>query len=227
MKRVLILVYVTGDTHGNFERFKEKSLKKLKRNDTIIVCGDFGFIWNNSYAEKVNLRKLSELKYNVAFVDGCHENFDLLYKYPMQTWNGGKVHMINDNIVHLMRGQVYTIDGLKVFAFGGGHSDDIEIRKETNSWYPKEEPTHEEVLDGVNNLIANDYHMDYIITHEPPSSVKTCLDIQTVHRLECDAFFEQIKDNCTYKHWFFGKCHENKFIPLRFSALFDEVVPLT
>ena len=57
MKRVLILVYVTGDTHGNFERFKEKSLKKLKRNDTIIVCGDFGFIWNNSYAEKVNLGK--------------------------------------------------------------------------------------------------------------------------------------------------------------------------
>lgn len=220
------MVYVTGDTHGNFDRFREKSLKKLKRNDTIIVCGDFGFIWNNSYAERVNLRKLSELKYNVAFVDGCHENFDLLYKYPIETWNGGKAHIISDNVIHLMRGQVYTIDDIKIFTFGGGHSGDIEIRKETNSWYSQEEPTPEEVLDGVNNLISCDYNIDYVITHEPPSSIKSCLDIENSHRLECDAFFEQIKDNCNFKHWFFGKCHENKFIPLRFSALFDEVVKL-
>lgn len=220
------MLYVTGDTHGNLERFKEKSLKKLKKNDTLLICGDFGFIWDNSRLEKNNLKKLSDLKYTIAFVDGCHENFDLLYSYPVETWNGGKVHVISDNIVHLMRGQIYNIDGLKVFAFGGGHSEDIEIRKETNTWYPQEEPSPEEVLDGVNNLIACDYKVDYIITHEPPSSIKMCLDIDVFHRLEFDAFFEQIKDNCTFKHWFFGKCHENKFIPVRFSALFDEVVKL-
>jgi len=221
------LLYVTGDTHGTFDRFKEKNVKKLKHNDTIIVCGDFGFIWNGSYSERATLRKLSELKFNVAFVDGCHENFDLLYSYPTKTWNGGKAHIISDNIIHLMRGQVYTIDGLKVFTFGGGHSDDIEIRKETNSWYPQEEPTPEEVLEGVNSLIAHDYKVDYIITHEPPSSIKYCLGLETSHRLECDAFFEQIKKNCTFKHWFCGKCHENKFIPPKFSVLFDEVVSLT
>lgn len=221
-----LMLYVTGDTHGNLERFKEKSLKKLKKNDTLLICGDFGFIWDNSRLEKNNLKKLSDLKYTIAFVDGCHENFDLLYSYPVETWNGGKVHVISDNIVHLMRGQIYNIDGLKVFAFGGGHSEDIEIRKETNTWYPQEEPSPEEVLDGVNNLIACDYKVDYIITHEPPSSIKMCLDIDVFHRLEFDAFFEQIKDNCTFKHWFFGKCHENKFIPVRFSALFDEVVKL-
>lgn len=218
------MLYVTGDTHGNLERFKEKSLKKLKKEDTLIICGDFGFIWNNSRLEKNNLRKLSELKYTIAFVDGCHENFDLLYSYPIETWNGGKVHVISDNIVHLMRGQVYNIEGFKIFTFGGGHSDDIEIRKETNTWYPKEEPSPEEVLEGVNNLIACDYKVDYIITHEPPSSIKMCLDIDVFHRLEFDAFFEQIKEECAFKHWFFGKCHENKFIPVRFSALFDEVV---
>jgi len=220
------LVYVTGDTHGNFDRFKEKSLRKLKKDDTIIVCGDFGFIWNNSRAEKNSLRKLSELKYNVAFIDGCHENFDLLSSYPVTSWKGGKAHIISDNVIHLMRGQIYDIDNLKIFTFGGGHSDDIEIRKEANSWYPQEEPTPEEVLEGVNNLIAYDYKVDYIITHEPPSSIKMCLDIDMFHRLECDAFFEQIKDNCSFEHWFFGKCHENKFIPPKFSALFDEVVKL-
>jgi predicted phosphodiesterase len=220
------LIYVTGDTHGNIERFKERSLKKLKKRDTLIVCGDFGFIWDNSRLEKSNLRKLSELRYTVAFVDGCHENFDLLSQYPIVDWNGGKAQQVCENVFHLMRGQVYTIDGTKFFTFGGGHSDDIEIRKETQSWYAQEEPTPEEVLEGVNSLIANDYNVDFVITHEPPSSIKMCLDIEMFHRLEFDSFFEQIKENCTFKHWFFGKCHENKFIPPKFSALFDEVVKL-
>ena len=122
--------------------------------------------------------------------------------------------------------RIRTIQDKKIFTFGGGHSDDIEIRKEANSWYPQEEPTPEEVLEGVNNLIANDYKLDYVITHEPPSSIKLCLGIDMFHRLECDAFFEQIKEKCEFKHWFFGKCHENRFIPPRFSVLFDEVVPL-
>ncbi len=226
MKGVIILIYVTGDTHGNFERFKEKSIKRLKRNDTLIVCGDFGFIWDGSRQERANLKRLSDLKFNVAFVDGCHENFNLLYSYPTQNWCGAKARIISDNVIHLMRGQVYTIEDKKIFTFGGGHSDDIEIRKEANSWYPQEEPTPEEVLEGVNNLIANDYKLDYVITHEPPSSIKLCLGIDMFHRLECDAFFEQIKEKCEFKHWFFGKCHENRFIPPRFSVLFDEVVPL-
>ncbi|MGN1411156.1 MAG: hypothetical protein ACI4WH_01430 [Oscillospiraceae bacterium] len=220
------MVYVTGDTHGNFERFKEKPLRKLKKGDTLIVCGDFGFLWNESHQEKNSLKKLSELRYNVAFVDGCHENFNLLYSKPIQDWNGGKVHAIAKNIFHLMRGQVYTIDGLKFFTFGGGHSDDIEIRKDANSWYPQEEPTPEEVLQGADSLVAIDYNVDYIITHEPPFSIKKCLNVEVSHHLEFDDFFEQVKENCNFEHWFFGKYHMNKFIPPRFSALFDEVVPL-
>jgi hypothetical protein len=223
---VLFLIYITGDTHGNIERFKEKPIKKLKKDDTLIVCGDFGFIWDDSRTERANLKKLSEMKYNIAFVDGCHENFDLLDKYPITDWHGGKAQLISNNIIHLMRGQVYNIENKKFFTFGGGHSNDIEIRKETNTWYAKEEPTPEEVLEGVNNLIVHDYKVDYIITHEPPSSIKMCLDIDMFHRLEFDSFFEQIKTNCSFKHWFFGKCHENKFIPSNFSALFDEVVKL-
>lgn len=220
------MVYVTGDTHGNIERFKEKILKKLKKGDTLIICGDFGFLWNDSRQEKNNLKKLSSLKYNVAFVDGCHENFNMLYSKPVDTWNGGKVHVIADNIFHLMRGQIYNIDGFKIFTFGGGHSEDVEIRKDTKSWYEQEEPTPQEVIEGANNLVSVDYKLDYIITHEPPFSIKKCLNVEFSHRLECDEFFEEITQNCTFEHWFFGKYHMNKFIPPRFSALFDEIVPL-
>ena len=69
-----------------------------------------------------NLKKLSSLPFTIAFVDGCHENFDLLEQYPIEEWNGGKIHRISENIVHMMRGQVFYIQGKKIFTFGGGIS---------------------------------------------------------------------------------------------------------
>lgn len=36
------MIYITGDIHGDFSRFKSPLLRKLKKNDALIVCGDFG-----------------------------------------------------------------------------------------------------------------------------------------------------------------------------------------
>ena len=51
----------------------------------------------------------------------------------MEKWHGGKVHKINDSIIHLMRGQVYNIDNNNIFTFGGAASVDKEFRKENVS----------------------------------------------------------------------------------------------
>ena len=45
------MIYVTGDTHGEYGRILEFD-KKLKKDDAIIVCGDFGFIFQNDDKEK-------------------------------------------------------------------------------------------------------------------------------------------------------------------------------
>lgn len=220
------MIYITGDTHGDFSRFKDSITRKIKRGDTLIVCGDFGFIWDGSKSENNILKKIGDLRYTVAFVDGCHENYNLLDQYPETEWNGGKAAVITGNLVHLKRGQVYTIEGKKFFTFGGGHSQDIDIRRETDTWYEQEQPTKEDVEEGVKNLTAHDGVVDYIITHEPPQSLKKCLDLDIYHHLETDAFFEQILSDCVYSKWFFGKCHINKIIPPKFYALFDNVVRL-
>ena len=34
------MVYVTGDTHGEWERFKSKEMRKLRAGDTLVICGD-------------------------------------------------------------------------------------------------------------------------------------------------------------------------------------------
>ena len=54
-----------------------------------------------------------------------HENFDRLYGYPQKEWHGGEVHEIRPHVLHLMRGQVFEIDGKKIFTFGGASSHDI------------------------------------------------------------------------------------------------------
>ena len=90
------LIYVTGDTHGDFTRFQSPILKKAEEGDYLIVCGDFGFFWDDSKKEQKLRQKIDKLKFTVCFVDGCHENYDLLEKYPTRKWNGG-VARINEN----------------------------------------------------------------------------------------------------------------------------------
>ena len=86
-------LYVTGDIHGDCKEILEYvRAKNLDNQDYVIVAGDFGCIWNGSKGENQRLDRISqELDgCNLAFVDGNHENFNLLDKYPVEIWNGGK-----------------------------------------------------------------------------------------------------------------------------------------
>jgi len=97
-------------------------------DDYLIVCGDFGYIFRGKDYEISFLNDLENLDATILFIDGNHENFDLLYSYPVETWNSGKIHRIRKNVIHLMRGQVFSIDGYTFFTMGGGYSLDKYIR---------------------------------------------------------------------------------------------------
>lgn len=221
------MVYITGDTHGEWERFREKELRQLGTGDTLIICGDFGFLWNGSRKERSVLKKMEDLPYTVAFLDGCHENFDMLERCPVEDWNGAPVHRVRSNVVHLMRGQIYTIEKQTFFVFGGGHSQDYEIRRDTPNWWEQEHPSHGEIRQAVARLAACGNRVDYILTHEPPASLKDCLGVDVFQRLEIHTFFEDVIRMCTYRKWFFGKCHIDRYIPMKFFAVFKKILPVT
>lgn len=47
------MIYVTGDTHadidiGKLSTSKFPQQKSLTKNDYLIVCGDFGLVWDGS-----------------------------------------------------------------------------------------------------------------------------------------------------------------------------------
>lgn len=95
------MIYITGDTHGNQYKWVEQIGSVLSPADIILVCGDFGVgFWNGRYwSEETFYDFLSEQKYIVLFIDGNHENFDKLNSYPVETWSGGKVHKIRNNVI--------------------------------------------------------------------------------------------------------------------------------
>ena len=108
-------IYITGDTHGGFQRFGSKYFpqqKNMGREDYMIVAGDFGGLWDGSPKDQYWLDWLEEKPFTTLFVDGNHENFDLLNTLPERQWNGGRVHVVREHVLHLMRGQVFTFGGL-------------------------------------------------------------------------------------------------------------------
>lgn len=219
------MIYITGDTHGEMGRFEDSSVKKLKKGDTLIVCGDFGFLWDGGPKEEKSLKKLGKKKYQILFVDGTHENFDLLGRYPPQEWNGGLARRISGNLYHLMRGQIYTIEGKTFFTFGGGESTEKQARIEAGKWWEQEMPTLNEMRAGVENLKKADMRVDYIVTHEPaPRVMPENTARGTINQLE--AFFQQIDGQVQFKTWFFGSVHKDRRITARYTAVFNEVLPV-
>lgn len=221
------MIYFTGDIHGDTERLSRANLNMMKSGDTLIVCGDFGFIWNNDKSENKIINSLSKRNYNICFVDGIHENFDILNSLPITEWNGGKVHKISGNIFHLMRGQIYTIEGKKLFAMGGGEDTDLDLDDEDDISEHKEIPTASELLSGVAAMESCGYKVDYIVTHEPPATTRDFLllsENKTLRVTALGAYLDELSQQTEYSKWFFGSMHIDKFISASQVALFRNIV---
>ncbi len=217
------MIYVTGDMHADLSRFKDPALRKLRKQDALIICGDFGFIWDGSKREKKLLKKIGKLPYNVLFVEGSHENYDLLEQYEVSEWCGGKTRLISGRLRQLMRGQVFTIAEKTVFTFGGGQTDDIYELVEGSNWWQREIPSEEELAEGLENLEKVGNAVDFVITYEPPSKMQDFL-VGTGDRNHINTYLNEIYEKIDFKSWFFGKLHLNKLVPPKYYAVYDNVV---
>lgn len=256
-------IWITGDIHGNpFERFatacfpeqKDKELFPDDKSSVVIICGDFGCVWDfrgESNEEKYNLKWLEEKPWTTIFVDGNHENHKRLAEYPVKEWNGGKVHEIRPHVLHLMRGEVYTINGIKFFAFGGASSHDIKdgildrndfadeedfketyklwwrqgrmFRVKDMSWWSEELPTDAEMENGIKNLAAHDNKVDYIISHTPSSSIIALLGHGFYKQDVLTKYLEDIRATTEYKKHYSGHMHVDRYVNENDVILFEDI----
>lgn len=230
------MIYITGDTHGDYDISKINTTnwalqKQLTRDDYLIICGAFGGVWYNNRKDNYLLNWHEKKPYTSLFVDGNHENFDALEQYPVTTWKGGSVHMIRPHVIHLMRGQIYTIDGSTFFTFGGGTSADKSSRKEGISWWPQEVPTPSEMDVAIKNLARHHNQVDYIITHAAPQSVLwqqiPCHRADLRIDCPCEDFFENLMKTVTYQQWFCGHYHLDTYLAeARLKVLYNNIYAL-
>lgn len=206
-----ILIYITGDTHGEIARFKLVA-PFLHAGDTLIVAGDFGCIFGRD-SDDFKLAQLCQLHYTIAFIDGNHECFPKINSYPEEMWNGGKVHRIAPNIVHLMRGQVFEIEGLRIFTMGGGYSLDKGMRLPGISWWYEELPNAREYDEGQRNLERYDCCVDFIVSHAAPMKTMQLLFEKGVFNRrfhqedELNLYLQKIEETVKYRQHYFGHLH--------------------
>lgn len=207
------MIYVTGDTHRKIDnRFSEKPLTKLTEKDYLIVLGDFGGVWYDDESDNLFLSYFEKQKYTTLFIDGNHENHKKLNDFPVEVWNNGKIHKIKNNIFHLMRGQIFNIDGYKIFTFGGAYSIDKNMRTEFIDWWKEEEGNYEEMNEAFDNLEKENNQVDFILTHAGPASkLKNFFNYFGMNftSSSTEKFLDEINNKVKFKHWFCGHYHEN------------------
>ena len=220
------MLYVTGDIHADIRRLKGRAAKQLKKGDILLVCGDFGFLWDGSPKELRLLDWLGKRPYQILFVEGTHDNIDLLSGYPEETLYGGQVRRVSGNCCQLLRGECYEIEGKRVFALGGGESTDMDIRVEGETWWSRELPSAEELAHARETLASLNQQVDYIITHSVAPTVNKFLDREQMQINLLLAFLNEISETVQFKRWYFGSCHLDKAIPPKYCAVYQEVLPV-
>ena len=67
------MIYVTGDTHGyEFSKLNTENFpiqKQMTKDDYVIICGDFGLIWDNSSESQYWLKWLTNKPFKTLFID--------------------------------------------------------------------------------------------------------------------------------------------------------------
>lgn len=227
------MIFVTGDTHRlkDVDKFNSNNFPlqdRLSRDDYVIVAGDFGALWTGDERDREVLRFYDDKKFTTLFVAGNHENHPLINSYPVEEWNGGKIHRITENVIHLMNAQIFTINNRKIFIMGGATSVDKAYRTEGVSWWPEEEPAEEVFEEAVDNLKKYDNEVDYIITHTCPEFIRDefVKDFNGFinYTSPVERFLEVVIDTVKYKKWYFGHIHvDRKIEQFNMRVLFNDV----
>ena len=227
------MIFVTGDIHGSRDIQKLSASNfpmqpQLSREDFVIICGDFGLVWQDCAEERRWLNWLEEKPWTTLWVDGNHENFDRLHTYPATEWHGGKIQKITPHIFHLCRGQIFQLENRRIFTMGGAESRDKEYRRAGVSWWAEELPAETELQHAREALERVNWNVDVVISH--------CLSTKMQQKLfkewnypqnRLTDFFQELDEKLDFRLWFSGHYHPSKQCDPRHVILYDAIVQLT
>ena len=232
-------IFVTGDCHGVLSRIYNwvERFDMNKDNVHIIIAGDAGICWRKDKKDMIAaIKKQEQYNFHLWFIDGNHENFDILKEFsPI---NSSGIANLGNNLHYITRGTKLTImtkNGIKTILFcGGADSIDKALRTPHTDWWADEAITQEDV-DKCLEHKKDIKKVDYIITHCCPYSVfnkyivylitLTGVDQRTVDHTS-ELMLDKLAMNIDCNKHFFGHYHVDKQLDDKYTCLLNDFIEL-
>ena len=126
------MIYITGDTHRDFDRV-ERFCTEMNAiaDDVLIILGDAGINYFGEPRDRYLKQRLAKLPITLFCVHGNHEmRPSTITTYHTAEWHGGQVYVEDDfpTLLFAMDGEIYDLDGQRVVVIGGAFSVDWAYR---------------------------------------------------------------------------------------------------
>lgn len=228
------MFYLTGDTHGHFERiarFCEKM--STTKNDVLIILGDAGINFHGGWIDSCRKEYLSKLPITLLCIHGNHERRpQTIDSYQPKQWYGGTVLAEEEypSILFAIDGEVYDFDGQKAIVIGGAYSIDWMFRVPGRSWWPDEQPSAEIIEKVEHSLDRLGWRVNVVLSHtvplkhEPVEVFLPGVDQSKVDKAT-EKWLDTIEDRLKYDRWYCGHYHTEKCVD-RIRLMFEDFTVL-
>ena len=215
------MIYLTGDTHGDFQRIAHFCARMhTKPSDIMIILGDAGINFSGGWRDLHKKEFISKLPITLFCIHGNHEQRpSTIPSYAEMEWHGGTVYAEEQfpSIMFAKDGEVYDLDGMQAIAIGGAYSIDWILRIPWRSWWPDEQPSPEIKSRVESKLNQLDWKVDVVLSHtvplkhEPVEVFLPGIDQREVDK-STERWLDSIEDRLKYGKWYAGHYHVAKSV---------------
>lgn len=229
------MIYLTGDTHGDFDRiihFCEKM--QTTRDDVMIILGDAGFNYYGGWRDEHQKKRMAKQPITLLAIHGNHEiRPEILSGYREQAWRGGTVYVEDTypNLLFAKDGEVYDLDGRQALVIGGAYSVDKYYRLSRGwGWWADEQPSPEIKARVEASIEQMGWMVDIVLSHTTPLKYEPVevflpgIDQSKVDK-STEEWLDSIEERLDYKKWYCGHYHTEKKID-RLQIMFNDYAAL-
>ncbi|MBE5970053.1 MAG: serine/threonine protein phosphatase [Lachnospiraceae bacterium] len=217
-----MMIYITGDTHGDFRRIEHFCERmQTSRDDILIILGDAGVNFSGPLKDTYKKELLSSLPITIFAIHGNHEMRPYtIESYKEKEWHGGVVYYEEEypTILFAKDGEIFDFGGLKSIVIGGAYSIDKNYRLTYGyGWWEDEQPS-DEIKEYVENQLDKvGWNIDVVLSHTAPFKYEPVevffkdFDQSKVDKTT-EKWLDSIEDKLSYKKWYLGHYHTDKKI---------------